>query len=132
MPEDNREDSPQPVDSLEQQQQPAEQSEPPTQSEQELEPATSETTGSIRTFFIAVAGWIVPGLGHLFQGRIGRALVAFLAVGAMAFIGMRMRGNVFPPHGDDIFGVLGFLADAGSGIFYIFAHTIQTAGPDVS
>jgi|SRR5580704_2756448 hypothetical protein len=110
----------------------AEQATAPQRSTQEIEPAGNESTGSIRTFFIAVAGWFVPGLGHLFQGRFGRALIAFFAVGAMAFAGLRMRGNIFPPHGDDIFGVLGFLADAGSGVFYLLAHTIQKVGPDVS
>jgi len=89
-------------------------------------------SSSARSVFIAVAGWIVPGLGHLFQWRIGRALAGFAAVGTMAVMGLWMRGNVFPMHSDDAFGVLGFIADAGSGIFYLLAHTIEKAGPDVS
>jgi hypothetical protein len=87
---------------------------------------------SARSIFIAIAGWAVPGLGHLFQRRIGRALAGFAAVGTMAVIGLWMRGNVFPMHSDDAFGVLGFIADAGSGIFYLLAHTIEKSGPDVS
>jgi hypothetical protein len=43
-----------------------------------------------------------------------------------------MRGNVFPPHSADPFGTLGFLADAASGIFYLLAHVLERAGPDVS
>jgi hypothetical protein len=134
MSENNREDSPRPIEPIEQPP-PAEQlgsAEPfrqPGQSEDSIPP---ELTNTIRTFFIAVSGWVVPGSAHLFQGRFGRALVAFLAVGAMACVGMKMRGTVFPPHGDDVFGVLGFLADAGSGMFYFFAHTFEKAGPDVS
>jgi hypothetical protein len=85
-----------------------------------------------RSVFIAIAGWIVPGLGHLFQRRIGRAIAGFAAVGTMAAVGLWMRGNVFPMHSDDAFGLLGFIADAGSGIFYLLAHTIEKAGPDVS
>lgn len=88
--------------------------------------------GVVRSIFIVVAGWFVPGLGHLLQRRLGRALVGFLAVAAMALAGLRMRGTIFPPHGDDAFGVLGFIADAGAGVFYLLAHGIETAGPDVS
>ena len=85
-----------------------------------------------RSVFIAIAAWIVPGLGHLFQRRIGRAIAGFAAVGTMAVIGLWMRGNVFPAQGDDAFSVLGFIADAGSGMFYFLAHTIEKSGPDVS
>jgi hypothetical protein len=87
---------------------------------------------SARSVFIAVAGWFIPGFGHLVQRRIGRAMAGFAAVGTMALIGLWMRGNVFPMHSDDAFGLLGFIADAGSGIFYLFAHTIEKNGPDVS
>lgn len=85
-----------------------------------------------RSVFLAIAGWIVPGLGHLFQRRIGRAMAGFAAVGTMALVGLWMRGNVFPARSDDAFSLLGFIADAGSGIFYLLAHTIEKAGPDVS
>lgn len=82
--------------------------------------------------FSAVAGWAVPGLGHLLLGRWGRALGFFVSVGGLAITGYLMRGNVFPPHSTDPFGTLGFLADAASGVFYYLAHAVETAGPDVS
>jgi hypothetical protein len=131
MSENNRDDALLPFDSIEQAP-PAEQSALLQEPARGGGPAPTGAKDSIRTLFIAAVGWIVPGFGHLLQGRIGRALIAFLTVGTMSFVGLRMRGNVFPPHGDDIFGVLGFLADAGSGIFYFLAHTIEKAGPDVS
>jgi hypothetical protein len=87
---------------------------------------------SARSVFIAIAGWIIPGLGHLVQRRIGRAMAGIIAVGTLAMIGMWMRGNIFPARSDDAFGLLGFIADAGSGIFYFLAHTIEKNGPDVS
>jgi hypothetical protein len=89
-------------------------------------------SSSARSVFIAIAGWIVPGLGHLVQRRIGRAMAGIIAVGTMAMVGLWMRGNIFPAHSDDAFGLLGFIADAGSGIFYFLAHTIEKSGPDVS
>jgi hypothetical protein len=89
-------------------------------------------SSSARSVFIAIAGWIIPGLGHLVQRRIGRAMAGIIAVGTMAMVGLWMRGNIFPAHSDDAFGLLGFIADAGSGIFYFLAHTIEKNGPDVS
>jgi hypothetical protein len=82
--------------------------------------------------FIAVAAWIVPGLGHLVLRRWGRGLIFFLSVGGLAIAGYLLRGNVFPPRAGEPFGTLGFLADAGAGIFYFLSRFFEMAGPDVS
>jgi hypothetical protein len=79
-----------------------------------------------------LAAWLVPGTGHLLLGRWGRALTFFLVVSALAFTGFFAKGQVFPPHSDDPFGTLGFLADACSGLFFVVAHLFEKAGPDVS
>jgi hypothetical protein len=82
--------------------------------------------------FAALAAWLVPGLGHLLLGRWGRALLFFVAVGGLVVTGYLLRGNVFPPHSGDPFGTLGFVADAGTGVFYYFSRFFEAAGPDVS
>jgi hypothetical protein len=79
-----------------------------------------------------MAGWIVPGLGHLLLRRWGRALGFFLASGGLTLTGLALRGKIFSPHSDDAFGALGFIADLGSGIFYFLARIFETAGPDLS
>ena len=81
---------------------------------------------------IALAAWLVPGLGHFLLGRTGRAVLFFIAVGGLAMTGFQMRGNVFSSHYSDLFGMVGYLSDAASGIFYLFARLIEGAGPDVS
>lgn len=80
----------------------------------------------------AATGWLVPGLGHLLLRKWGKAAVYFLAVGTLAVTGLLMRGNVFSYGGAGTFGMLGFLADFGSGVFYFLAHVIDSAGPDVA
>jgi hypothetical protein len=80
----------------------------------------------------AVAGWIVPGLGHLLLRRWSKAAVYFLCVGSLALAGLAMRGGVFGASADDLFDRLGFFADLGAGIFYFLAHQLQAAGPDVA
>jgi hypothetical protein len=81
---------------------------------------------------VVVLAWLVPGLGHLVLRRWQRALAFFVAVGGLAVSGYLMRGNVFQLHSQDPFGTLGFLADASAGVFYLLAHTIEKAGPDVA
>lgn len=92
-----------------------------------------EVTGSlVMGISGAVAGWIVPGLGHLLLRRWSKALVYFLCVGGLAYAGLAMRGGVFPAGAEDLFDRLGFFADIGTGMFYFLAHAIQPLGPDVA
>jgi Family of unknown function (DUF6677) len=81
---------------------------------------------------IGLAAWIVPGLGHALQKMWGRAIVCFLTVGALVFIGAAMRGNLFTSEGADAFATLGYVADLGTGSFYWIAKSLETNGPDVS
>ena len=87
---------------------------------------------AVLAFIIAIVAWFVPGLGHLVMRRWQRALAFFIAVGGLALSGYWMRGNVFQPHSQDPFGTLGFLADAGSGVFYVLSRVFEAAGSNVS
>jgi hypothetical protein len=80
----------------------------------------------------AIAGWVVPGLGHLLLRRWSKAAVYFLCVGGLACAGLAMRGGVFGAGAEDLFDRLGFFADFGAGVFYFLAHQIQASGPDVA
>jgi hypothetical protein len=81
---------------------------------------------------VALAAWSVPGLGHVIARRWIRGVVFFLCAGGLAVTGFLLRGNVFAQHSSDPFGTLGFLADAGSGVFYFLSRFFEAAGPDVS
>jgi len=85
-----------------------------------------------RAAAVAIAGLLVPGLGHALLGMWGRALACFLSVGALVYAGAGMRGNLFSWQSADAFSRLGFVADAGSGIFYLVAKSLEALGPDVS
>ena len=80
----------------------------------------------------AIAGWIVPGLGHLLLRRWSKAAVYFLCVGGLACAGLAMRGGVFGASAEDLFDRLGFFADLGAGVLFFLAHQLQAAGPDVA
>jgi hypothetical protein len=81
---------------------------------------------------IGLAGWLVPGLGQALQKMWGRAAACFLSVGALVVFGAGMRGNVFTSHGSDAFDSLGYLADLGTGSFYLAARSLEVNGSDVS
>ncbi len=120
-----------------------EQNESPAAESSELQPAQAEGAAvpeesngaesrELRALAIGFAGWLIPGLGHALQKMWGRALAVFLAVAALITLGAAMRGNVFSSQGEDAFATLGYLADLGSGAFYLLARAMESAGPDVS
>lgn len=95
-------------------------------------PAPRTAPVEILALGLAVAGWLVPGLGHVLQRMWGRALVVFATVGLLVYTGVCMRGNIFVSRGNDAFDTLGYLADLGTGSFYFVARNLERAGADVS
>jgi uncharacterized protein DUF6677 len=85
-----------------------------------------------RAWSIAIAGWLLPGLGHALQRMWGRAAVVFCTVGLLVVIGASMRGNLFTSNGSDAFDTLGYVADLGAGSFYFLARAVERTGADVS
>ena len=102
---------------------------------EEAAPVVDQPQNSRRealAFVVALAGWLVPGLGHALMKMWARAVVCFLTVGVLVWIGAGMRGNLFTSRGNDAFDSLGYLADLGTGSFYWLARSLETNGPDVS
>jgi hypothetical protein len=91
-----------------------------------------DSPSSVRAVAVALAGWIVPGLGHALLKMWGRAWAIFLTVGFLVYMGAGMRGNIFAAGGEDAFSRLGYLADLGAGSFYYAARMEETTGADVS
>ncbi len=81
---------------------------------------------------MALAGWLVPGGGHLLLGRWGRAAIYLLCVGMLAGLGLGLRGHIFRPPVNGFFDLLGLTADAGAGVFYFLTWLWDNGGPDVS
>ncbi len=98
------------------------------------EPVRQPTASKRETMaaIVGVASWLVPGLGHALMKMWGRAVVCFLTVGVLVWIGAGMRGNLFTSRGNDAFDSLGYLADLGTGGFYLVARSLESNGPDVS
>lgn len=85
---------------------------------------------NIKAILSLVAGWLVPGLGHIIQKKYWRGLVFFLSIAAMAAMGLYMGGKVYPFQTENPLTVLAFFADIGNGLLYLLAR-ICGIGPGV-
>ena len=92
-----------------------------------------------RAWLIGIAGWLVPGLGHLLQGKWLRALLLGGAVWVCFISGFAMGGHLFKYSGADglssLLQIPPMIGDLGTGLLYIvcwfgdfgFAHDAQQA-----
>ena len=81
---------------------------------------------------VLLAGWIVPGLGHLLVRKPIRALLLFVSVVAMFAIGVAMHGKVYSPATGDPLDILGFVGDAGAIGLWAVAKLADLGAPMLS
>ena len=72
-----------------------------------------------------LAGWLVPGLGHLIQKRFVRGVLLFVSVSLMFISGLGMQGKVYPFNLGDLLDMLGFVGDFGNGLYYFIARSMD-------
>jgi hypothetical protein len=75
-----------------------------------------------RVALVCVLSWLVPGAGHLIQGRRDKGLVFLVAVPLMFGFGLWLQGRLFPFEWSDPLVFLGAIADRGVGLPYALAY----------
>lgn len=70
---------------------------------------------------VVVASWLVPGAGHLMQGRRQKGLIFLIAIPLMFAIGLALDGRLFPFVFSEPLVGLAAIADLGMGIPYFIA-----------
>ena len=87
-----------------------------------------------RVFASMFLAWAIPGAGHLFLGRRGRALIFFAVVVLMFLIGVSIDGGLytFATSRGSWLKLLASLASMGSGLLYFVARRIGVPGDVVS
>ena len=93
-----------------------------------------------RAWLMGIAGWLIPGLGHLLQGRWGRALLLGGAVWICFISGFLMGGHLFiysgsEPGSSSLLQIPPMIGNLGTGLLYIiswltgfgFSHEQQQA-----
>ncbi len=82
-------------------------------------------------YLALIAGWLVPGAGHLLLRKPIRALLLFLSIVAMFAIGISLQGKIYQPNTGDLLDILGFVGQLGAGILYLLARLIGWGAPSV-
>ena len=85
----------------------------------------SEHEPSVMAIIAPIAGWLVPGAGHLIQRRWIRGLLLLASVFAMFVLGVLMEGKVYGLNGGDLLDMLGFVGDLGGGGLYFVTRMMD-------
>jgi TM2 domain-containing membrane protein YozV len=71
---------------------------------------------------VLLAGWLVPGAGHLMLGKWMRALLLFVSILGMYLVGLGLQGKVYMPNTGDVLDMLGFAGQIGMGLLYVLTR----------
>lgn len=74
-------------------------------------------------WLVGFLAWLIPGFGHLIQGRVMRGVVSSLTILLMFVLGVSIGGHIYGLRetGEGLLSSLFGLCDMGSGILYLFA-----------
>jgi uncharacterized protein DUF6677 len=84
----------------------------------------SEEGAPPSAWLMGIAGWLVPGLGHLLRGKWVRALLLGGAVWTCFLAGLWMGGHLFIVKSDEqgtsaLYQVAPMIANLGTGLLYL-------------
>ncbi len=71
-----------------------------------------------------LAGWLIPGAGHLLIGKWVRGLLLFVAIVSMYAIGLGLAGKIYLPNTNEMLEMLGFVGQVGMGLLYVLARVV--------
>ena len=78
-----------------------------------------------RLALVCLLAWLIPGAGHLFQGRRDKGLVFLVALPLMFAVGLWLQGRLFPLEMADPLVFLGAIANRGIGVPYMVARMMD-------
>ena len=81
----------------------------------------AERAQTINPTLIAIAAWIVPGAGHLWQGRTQKGLIFLVTIPLMFAVGLWLNGRLFPFEISQPLVALAAFAGLGNGVPYLVA-----------
>lgn len=88
-------------------------------------PARAAGRSSSMALLVLVAGWLVPGAGHLLLGKWVRGLLLFVTLVLMFGIGLALKGKIYSPNTGDLLDILNFAGDLGTGLLYVVAKAFD-------
>jgi hypothetical protein len=80
---------------------------------------------------VLIAGWLVPGLGHVLLKKWIRGSLIFVSIVSMFLIGIALKGKVYSPNGAELLDILNFVGDLGTGLLYGLARLFDVGQASV-
>lgn len=80
--------------------------------------------GGVSPTVALLAGWLVPGAGHILLGKWVRGLLLLISILAMFAIGVALQGKIYNPNTGEPLDILNFVGDLGSGALYLLARLL--------
>jgi hypothetical protein len=71
---------------------------------------------------ILIAGWLIPGAGHLMLRKWIRGGLLLVSIVAMFAIGLALKGKIYTPNTGNLLDILNFAGDLGNGLLYLIAR----------
>ncbi len=85
-----------------------------------------------RLALVCALAWLIPGAGHLLQGRRDKGVVFLIVLPLMFGFGLWLQGRLFPLEWSDPLVFLGAIADRGIGLPYLIARLADAGAGTVT
>ena len=85
----------------------------------------AQKTTTLPPALILIAGWLIPGAGHLLLGKWVRGTLLFVSIVSMFGIGLALKGKVYGPNTAELLDMLNFAGDLGAGLLYLAARVFD-------
>jgi hypothetical protein len=80
---------------------------------------------------VLIAGWLIPGAGHLLLKKWIRGGLLLVSIVSMFMIGIALKGKIYTPNTGDLLDILNFAGDLGNGILYAIARIFDLGASSV-
>jgi hypothetical protein len=87
--------------------------------------AATPTTSVSQAYLICAVAWLIPGAGHVWQGRVQKGVVFLITLPLMFAFGLWVEGRLFPFEISQPLVALAALADVGIGLPYFIATAVH-------
>ena len=94
-------------------------------------PARVGARSTVSPLLVLLAGWLIPGAGHLLLGKWIRASLLFVSIAMMFGIGLALKGKIYSANTGELLDILNFAGDLGAGGLYFLARLLDLGSASV-
>jgi hypothetical protein len=84
----------------------------------------AERAPAVNPTLLSIVSWVIPGAGHLWQGRTQKGLVFIVLLPLMFAVGLFLKGRLFPFELSEPLVALAALAGLGNGLPFFIAKLL--------